>query len=669
MQFITIDFETYWDTEYTLSKLSTSAYVYDPRFEVVGVAVKINNQKPVWMEEYQFRAFAASVDWTQVGILSHHTHFDGLILSHYYAVRPMFWFCTLSMSRAISGPHAGHSLEVLAKRYKAGEKGTEILNTRGLRRKDFTPEGYARYGEYSCNDDNLEFDIFQKMMKETNYPQSELQLIDATIRMFTEPTLVLDEDVMWEYLVYEIQKKQELLERVGVQRKDLLSNDKFADLLRLLGEEPPTKAGKPKPDGSPKTIYAFAKTDPGFKDLLEHKDDNIRWLSEARLGIKSTGNETRTGRMLLLGAGGKPMPVYLNYCGAHTQRWSGGDKVNMQNFERVDNDDPRKGTIRRAICAPKGYKIVVADSGQIEARFLAWFACHYDLIRRFASGADVYSWFASKIFGRKIDRKNNPGDKIPGHLGKCQVLGLGFGMGDIKLAAELQKGMLGGPAIQFTEKDIEVMKINPAPFLANPRNIERVQEMPSRLPIKERLIHCLVSNYIVNNYREENKPIVQMHEFHKEVLGWMVEGKKTSFDYLGILRLADQKIYGPNGLALVYPGIEYGKWKDKKTGEEKKGYQYFNGRHMTGIHGALLTENLVQWLCRIIIGEQILKIRKKYRVVTMSHDEPIMVVPNEQADECLADTLEIMTATPDWAPGLPLAAEGGIGDTYAEAKS
>lgn len=503
----------------------------------------------------------------------------------------------------------------------------------------------------------------------SSFPHEELALIDATVRMFTEPELVLDEEMMREYLVYEVTKKHELMERIGAQRSDLLSNDKFADLLRLLGEEPPIKAGKPKKDGSPKTIYAFAKTDPGFKDLLEHTNDDIRWLAEARLGVKSTGNETRTGRMLALGADGRPMPVYLNYCGAHTHRWSGGDKVNMQNFERADDADPRKGMIRRAIRSPKGKKIVVADSGQIEARFTAWLAGHGALIREFAAGADVYSRMASELFRRPIDRKKNPADKIPGHIGKCQALGLGFGMGEFKLAVELQKGMLGGPSIQFTEKDILELNIDPSPFLANPRNIDKVREMPSRLSLKDRLIHTCVCKYIVDNYRTNNKPIPDLHEFHNTVLGWMTEGKKTSFDYLGFLSLGDQRIHGPNGLALEYPGIEYGKWKDKKTGEEKKGFQYFNGRHMTGIYGALLTENLVQWLCRVIIGQQILKIRKKYKVVTMSHDEPIMVVPAEQADDCLAETLEIMKTTPVWAPGLPLSAEGGIGDTYAEAKS
>lgn len=164
MKFMTIDFETYWDTEFTLSKMSTSSYILDKRFETIGVAVKIGAGKPVWMEESQWRKFAELADWSTIGILCHHAHFDGLIMSHYYNVRPMFWFDTLSMSRALNGPHAGHSLEQLAKRYGIGEKGKEIWNTRGKHRADFTPEEYAKYGVYSCNDADLTYDIFQDML-------------------------------------------------------------------------------------------------------------------------------------------------------------------------------------------------------------------------------------------------------------------------------------------------------------------------------------------------------------------------------------------------------------------------------------------------------------------------------------------------------------------------
>ncbi len=357
MQFITRDYETYWATDYTLSKMSTSSYIFDPRFEVILVSVKINGGKTVYLTEIQWRHFTKTVDWSKVGILGHHNHFDGLIDAHYYGIRPLFWFDTLSMSRAITGSKHKHSLEILAPRWGCGEKGKEILNTRGLRLKDFSPEAFARYGEYSINDTDLTFNIFRKMMSHAHgldrppapFPQSELELIDITTRMFTEPALVLDEPMMRAYLTDEIQQKTDFIAKVSEEYRHitgvldfkayLSSSPKFAQLLMDRGITPPTKQGKNE------TIFAFAKTDPGFQELLDSEEDEIRWLAEARLSAKSTLNETRTERMLLLGEGGRPLPVYHNYYGAHTGRTSGGDKVNFSNLERTSKKNPRKGTM------------------------------------------------------------------------------------------------------------------------------------------------------------------------------------------------------------------------------------------------------------------------------------------------------------------------------------
>jgi len=72
MQLIALDFETYYAADYSLSSMTTEAYVRDPRFEVIGVGLVFpQTGQRVWMEESEFRRFAAGLDWSTVGLLCH----------------------------------------------------------------------------------------------------------------------------------------------------------------------------------------------------------------------------------------------------------------------------------------------------------------------------------------------------------------------------------------------------------------------------------------------------------------------------------------------------------------------------------------------------------------------------------------------------------------------
>jgi hypothetical protein len=163
----------------------------------------------------------------------------------------------------------------------------------------------------------------------------------------------------------------------------LQSPELFADALRALGVEPPTKLSKTT--GEP--TYAFAKTDWAFTDMLNWEDrPEVVRLVEARLAIKSSIGETRAQRFMDIGS--RALPVGLNYCGAHTTRWSGGNKMNLQNLPRPEFDDKGAkiegtGQAARSIIAPPGHVILVSDSGQIEARLNAWFSDQLDLVETF----------------------------------------------------------------------------------------------------------------------------------------------------------------------------------------------------------------------------------------------------------------------------------------------
>lgn len=319
MDIVTIDMETYYDRDYSLSKMTTEAYVRDPRFEVIGVALKVNDQEVDWYSGKDPGGFLNAIDYSDKAILCHNTAFDGAILSWHFGIKPKFWFDTLSMARPLHALTVGGSLKALATYYKLGDKGDEVLRTLGMRRRDFTPEQMEAYADYCIQDVNLTYQLFKKMAK--GFPREELLVIDQTLRMYTEPKFILDPVVLDAHLASIHERKAKLLAKLGGEekaKKFLMSNKKFADLLKAFGVAPPMKTSPT----TGKQTFAFAKNDVEFTALLEHPNPAVRTVVEARLGTKSTIEETRTNRFLEISERG-PLPIMLKYYGAHTGRFSG----------------------------------------------------------------------------------------------------------------------------------------------------------------------------------------------------------------------------------------------------------------------------------------------------------------------------------------------------------
>ena len=319
-----------------------------------------------------------------------------------------------------------------------GQKGTEVIKADGMRREDFSEEELSAYGDYCINDVELTYDIFNQMVR-SGFPRKEMQLIDLTLKMFVRPKLILDKDLLTAHLTDIQQKKETLLSEAGHDKEDLMSNVKFAELLQSYGVIPPTKISPT----TGKEAFAFAKNDAAFLALQEHEDFRVQAIVAARLGVKSTLEETRTERLLGIAERG-PIPVPLAYYAAHTGRWGGSDKINFQNFpSRGEN----AGKIKNAILAPEGYMMIDSDSSQIEARVLAWLAGQEDLLEVFRknneevnSGVDKddmkydpYKIMASAIYGKPPQEIT----KAERFMGKTVVLGCGYGMGAAKFRGEL----------------------------------------------------------------------------------------------------------------------------------------------------------------------------------------------------------------------------------------
>jgi len=616
MSFITLDFETYYANDLGFRTQTNEEYLNDPRFEVIGVGIKVDDNPTKWVTE-NIADELAMLDWGNSALLCHNMMFDGAILAWKYGIVPAMYYDTLCMARAIHGVDAGGSLKALAERYNLGVKGTEVVDALGKRQADFTPEQLAAYGRYCVNDVDLTFKLFGSLLS-GHFPQDELDLIDMTLRMYTQPVLEVDDALLVDRLEQVRAQKKELLsglmDAMGVTtveevRARLASNPQFAAELEKHGVTPPKKVSLT----TGKETFALAKNDEAFIELSEHDNPLIQQLCAVRLGTKSTIEESRIERFIGIGSRNRGrLPIPLKYYGAHTGRWSGQDSVNLQN---LPSRDKNKKALKNALLAPLGHYIINCDSSQIEARVLAWLAGQDEVVSQFANGEDVYSIFASKIYERDIS-KANPVERF---VGKTCVLGLGYGTGAKKLQHTLKTQP---PGADLSEDECK---------------------------------------RIVDLYRQKNDKIPELWEQSdlalKRMMAWPSGTRESPLGQHEAVWVSPQGIRLPNGLYIKYPNLHVSD-NNKVVYASRKGVQ--------SIWGGAVVENVVQALARIIVGQQMLMLREKYRPVLTVHDAAVLVVPEHELEDALAFITQVMSTPPNWADGLPVACEAKYGRSYGD---
>jgi DNA polymerase len=621
MNLITLDFETYYAQDYSLTKLTTEEYIRDKRFEVIGVGVKVGEGITEWFSgsHLDIQKYLSTYPWNDSALLCHNTMFDGAILAWRFGIKPKLYLDTLCMGRATNGVDVGGSLAYLSERYNLGKKGTEVVDAKGKQITGFSNSELAQYGEYCKNDVELTFKLFQVLS--SAFPADELQLIDLTLRMFINPVLEVDDALLVDRLEELKHEKLQLLgtlkEKLECEdeesvRKKLASNKQFAQVLEDFGVEVPMKESKT----TGKLTYALAKNDTGFIALTEHEDPFIQQLAAVRLGTKSTIEESRIERFIDVGARNKGrLPIPLKYYGAHTGRWAGSDKVNFQN---LPSRDKKKKALKNAVVAPEGYMVINCDSSQIEARVLAWLSGQEDLVKEFANGDDVYSIFASKIYDIEITKKN----PVERFVGKTCILGLGYGTGSLKLQHTLKTSPPGADLTK--DKCDEIVKL-----------------------------YRDTNDMIVKLWREGDKAL-------KAMADWQPTSKSFYYGKHKCVAVTKEGFKLPNGLYIRYPDLKL------NTDETKSGYEYKSRKGPVSLWGGSIVENVVQALARIIVGEQMLKLTERYRPVLTVHDAAVCVVPEDEVNEACAWIVEVMSTPPDWAKGLPVACEAQVGKNYGE---
>ena len=497
---------------------------------------------------------------------------------------------------------------------------------KGKHFKDLTKAQIAAGTKYCAQDVDLTYTLYTEDMLPV-FPPKELDIIDLIVKMFTDPVLRLDKPRAKKELKREAEERARVIREAGMSLEDITKNKLFAAKLVELGVEPPMKISKTPPY---KTIHAFAQTDLEFIALKDHP--KVGQLVKGRLAAKSTIGGTRIARLIQMGKEGS-IPVYINYCGTHVLRGSGGNKINLQNLPRAEfSPDTGEyiyptGELRRVIKAPPGQVIVVADSSQIQARLVAWFADDDELLEQFRNNIDPYCAFGTIAYGRPITKA----DKLERHISKCCVLGLGFSMGAPRLQEMLAQGVMGPPVT----------------------------------------LDISVCYRLVNTYRRLRSKIEDFWGFcNNRIIGDMIlgrEGSHKSFSW------GKEYILCPNGLKLLYPGLrgEINESKPSKMFKTKSETTVNNASYDTNkgrakLYGGLLTENLAIAHERCIVYDQMLEISKKYRVVHNAHDENVYLAPKKEAQRALDFGIVVMTKPPAWGLDIPIAAEGGFDECYSK---
>ena len=391
MQYLTLDFETYYDKDYSLSKkgMTTQAYIMSPKFEVLMASAKWGEGETQVVEAPDLPAFFASVDWAQTAVVNHNSIFDLSILWWRYGYRPALAVDTMSMAQCLGVPLLTGSAS-LAKcvqllqeaGYELPSKGGEVVNALGKHRKDFTPAQWEAYKQYCKTDTDITWYLF-KVLRQL-VPDDELAYQDIILRCYTEPRLKVHVPTVEYELArcraYKAGQLAQVCEQLGCTQDNLAgvlrSNDKFAALLKAMdgiteaemeqGAQGsfiiPTKVSAT----TGKVTWAFGKTDLGFKELCENELPFVQALCQARLAAKSSIDETRCEKFLDYASYGF-LPMGYKIGGAHTNRMSGGSagSANMQNLPSGRREG-QSDLLRRSIITNDGQVIVNFDASQIE---------------------------------------------------------------------------------------------------------------------------------------------------------------------------------------------------------------------------------------------------------------------------------------------------------------
>ncbi len=644
---VTLDFETFFSKDYSLSDLSNIEYIFDERFEFTGLGVfesKLPSADPrncaFWPPEHVERVIRRlqgdyGPNFEKCVLVGQNLMFDALILKEKFGIIPVYTIDTLNLSRH-EDSRRRNGLKYLCEYYKLGVQKGDTKQFKGLRWGDMSPTQQISMAKYCCDDIIATTELFRLLLPLLSNPLVELKLQQHTLNMYLVPQFAFDFELAKKLQKGMQEKLDEALDKVkwvwgyrDVKKHKtiikVIRSAKFVDALQSVlpkGEQVPMKMGK---NGN---IAALAKTDEMFQALLQHPKQKVRELCNARVDSKSWPNWIKRLQSMSNQAalrGGK-IATALNYYAGHLGRWGGTQNTNQQNLPGSGRGgagiDFLLQQIRYCLKTPEGYILGIADASQIEARIAAWLAGQDDLVKGFADGEDIYSEFGTELFKEPVWKPT--GEEPPGlykivkvrrEFSKAGILGFIFGLGKDTLYNNCLANPDLKPAFDSGELDFN--------FVAG---------LIKQLRIKYYKIPELW-NTVEKAFRFVTK-------YPREIV---------SLD-------RGLKFYNDKGTVIIeLPSTRQLKYPHARVVKRDISWQWGH------LWGGAIVENLCQSVARDIFGNWILESEKNnIPVILHSHDELVVLLHKSNADKELQTVIDLIKVQPAWTAGLPLVAEGEL---------
>lgn len=687
MNVLTVDFETYYDREYSLSKMTMIEYIMDGRFQPIMMSYAINDEPVKNVIGYpNIKRILDSIDWNNTVLNAQNTAFDATIIHARFGHTARYYTDTMAMAR-VTAAHVfeGASLSAIAKVLQANgvnvpPKGKEVESALGMhlynaysgtpyiaKKATTEPDEMQRghtllmsYVEYCNNDVHLAREAFKYFTKMIT--PDEMQYGNMILKCYIEPSLYLDLPIIEEEIARIHERDEQRARYVADQyfngnqaelRSVCRSVPKFTEFLQGLG-------GKLEHEINEDTDYTFiipskysekkgrvepcySKTFPPVIEMCDRIDE-IGDIFRTKLAMSSSIELSRAERFRAIAKldCGFGMPYTVS--GAHTHRLGGSGGLNVQNLSS-GRKEGQSNALKRSISAPPGHKVVVFDSSQIELRTGSYIAGDHTTLNLFVAGKDPYSQQAALIYGGNPDEIKKlaksgvePYASIQRPAGKASLLSNIYGTG----------------AVGF---------MNYAKLMGVNMTLEEAQ-------------------HIVKVYRETHPEVVATWNACEVALRGMIAGASGYFG-------------GPNGKLFYYdgsrinhgvcmPGIRLpdGNWlnyhclsmreREYPDGSTKMNYAYRGlkeGRiQWIFTYAARIFENCNQALAFAVMKYQALLINQRYKIVLNTHDEWGIVVKDDEVESAKEYMQWCMRQVPEWAKGLPVDCEGDAAVHYGDCK-
>ncbi len=654
-QAIVLDYESYFDKTYSLSRLSQVEYVMSPQFEVLGLGYQWIDGAGGFLPPDEVAPFLAAISWDTITVIVQNGKLDCLVLRERYGITPPFVVDVIDLARHQDARNR-HDLAHLAKQYGAPVTKGNTDDFSGLHWSTMTVEQKVALARY-CYDGDVQIETYllKTLLPRITRPEAELRLAAQTLRQFLIPQIRIDVDLGRRLIVdmqAELQRPVDKVNALGVKvitpgkktkrtsrpptvkavTVDDISKD--GTFLALLSAAMPAGESIPMKQGKKKLIPALAKTDEQLDYLLSHPRPQVRALMEARKATDSWPTHiSRVGRLIDQAAARNGfMGAPLTYYAAHTGRYGGTGGTNFQNFGARDVHDLIK-QVGQMLTAPDGYVFGTGDLAQIEFRVAAWLAGQEDLLEAFRQRRDIYSEFGTEQIYHKEVRKPKKDDPPElAHIletrrnhSKETCLGGIFGMGGQKF-------------YQVCKQKKQLKAAFASGDLTNELCCRGIAVLRTRYSMIPKFWQEVEKAWrFVARYSDQRATVSHNG---RTLLFWNEGGSVV------VVQL-------PSGRCLFYPHA-----KVSSTGQ--------CSYHWGHLWGGSMVENIVQACARDVFTDGLLRLEDAgFNGVFSVHDQAIALLRNHAgADAALAHMHRLQTVVPIWAEGLPVAVEGELTSRY-----